>query len=126
MSTFYSEQLQFDINSQLDLVKKVEDNNFKYYPWDSYILNDQFSIKINYKKRTYIIKWKYHINAIRVFSDVENIQKAIWFINIQKVFAYSWFIYSLTFLSKKEKQIFTKFVFKILSSPDFNQNLENN
>lgn len=126
MTTFYSEQLQFDLATATEPIRKIEDNNFKFYPWDSFILNDKFSIKINYKRRTYILKWKYHINAIRAFSDVDNIQKAIWFIDIQKVFAYSGFIYSLAFINKKEKQIFTKFILKILSNPSLNQNIENN
>lgn len=54
---------------------------------------------------------------------MEDKLKTIWFVDLDKVLAYKWFMYSLAFMSKSEKLKLIKLAEKILSNPNFNQNL---
>lgn len=120
-------QLSFDFQFSPKAEKALdtkENRNFQYYPSDSTILKDIFSIKVNFQWRSYILKWRYRIATIKAFWDMEDRRNSIWFVELQKILAYRWLIYSVAFVSKQEKLKLTKIVEKILSNAAFNQNLE--
>ena len=119
-------QLSLNFNATLSNAKEksvLSKSNFHFYPSDSNILKDIFSIKLNYNWRSYILKWKYRIATIKAFSDADSKIKTIWFVDLDKVLAYRWFLYSQAFLSKSEKLKMINLAEKILSNPNFNQNL---
>ena len=117
-------QLTLNFTPTLSKEKSIsERSNFQFYPKDSTILKDIFSVKLNYNWRSYILKWRYRIATIKAFGDMEDKLKTIWFVDLDKILAYKWFLYSLAFISKAEKLRLIKLVEKILSNPTFNQNL---
>lgn len=117
-------QLSFDFNAILIKNKNIsERTNFTFYQRDSIILKDSFSIKIKYCGRSYILKWRYRIETIKAFSDSWDRLKSIWYVDLDKVLAYSWFMYSVAFISKTEKLKLTKLVEKLLSNYNINENL---
>lgn len=117
-------QLSFDFNGLLIKNKSVwARTNFTFYQKDSLILKDSFSIKLNYNWRSYIIKWRYRIDTIRAFSDSWEKLKSIWYVDLDKILAYSWFMYSVAFITKSEKLKIIKLVEKVLSNYNLNQNL---
>lgn len=117
-------QLSFDFNAVLIKNKNIwERTNFTFYQKDSIILKDSFSIKIKYNWRSYILKWKYRIDTIKAFSDSWDRLKSVGYVDLDKVLAYSWFMYSVAFLSKTEKLKLTKLAEKLLSNYNINENL---
>jgi len=123
-SAVHNWQLALNFTEALSKEKSVsEKNNFQFYQNDSTILKDIFSIKLNYNWRSYILKWKYRIDTIRAFGDMEDRLKTIWFVELDKVLAYRWFLYSLAFITKSERLKLIKLIEKILSNPKLNQNL---
>lgn len=123
-SIIHNWQLALDFNKTLRKEKSPLSNaNFQFYPSDSNILKDIFSIKLNYNWRSYILKWKYRIATIKAFSDSDSKLKTIWFVELDNIMAYRWFMYSQAFLSKTEKVKLINLAEKILSNPNLNQNL---
>ncbi|EKE29977.1 MAG: hypothetical protein ACD_2C00067G0001 [uncultured bacterium (gcode 4)] len=117
-------QLAFDFQITPTKEKAYEEKqNFHFHPADSTILKNVFSLKVVYSSRSYILKWKYRIATIRAFWDMEDNIKTIWFVDLEKVLAYRWFLYSTAFLSKHEMLRLRKVAEKILSNPEYNQNL---
>jgi len=117
-------QLSFDFNAVLIKNTNIwERTNFTFYQKDSVILKDSFSIKIKYNWRSYILKWRYRIDTIKAFSDSWDKLKSVGYMDLDKVLAYSWFMYSVAFLTKNEKLKLTKFVEKLLSNYSINENL---
>lgn len=121
-------QLSLDLNITLVPKEKQseEKGNFSYHPSDSTILKDSFSIKVSYAWRSYILKWKYRIATIRAFWNLEDKLNTLWFVELDKILVYRWFIYSNAFLSKHERLKLTKVVEKVLANPAYNENLSNN
>jgi len=117
-------QLSFDFNAVLIKNKNIwERTNFTFYQKDSIILKDSFSIKIKYIGRSYILKWRYRIDTIKAFSDSWDRLKSVGYVDLDKVLAYSWFMYSVAFLTKNEKLKLTKLAEKLLSNYSINENL---
>lgn len=125
MSTIVQDwQLSFDFNAILIKNKNVWlGTNFTFYQRDSIILKDSFSIKIKYNGRSYILKWRYRIETIKAFSESWDKLKSVWYVDLDKVLAYSWFMYSIAFIPKTEKLKLTRLIEKLLSNYSINENL---
>lgn len=117
---------QLSLNFELPIRReKVSDNNFHFYPQWSTIMKDSFSIKLSYLGRSYILKWKYRIATIKAFADMEDKLNTIWFVELDNIYAYRWFMYSRAFVSSMQKNKLTRLAEKILANPSFNPNLAN-
>ena len=119
-------QLTFDFNLTLTQEKPQENKgSFSYHPSSSTILKDSFSLKVSYNWRSYILKWKYRISTIKAFWNNEDRLNMLWFVDLEKILAYRWLIYSPAFVTKSEKLKLTKVVEKVLANPLYNENLSN-
>jgi hypothetical protein len=117
-------QLTFDF--QITPTKEhspEEKQSFHFYPADSTILKNIFSLKVSYNWRSYILKWKYRIATIKAFGNLEDKMSTIWFVELENILAFKWFMYSKAFLTKQENLKLKKVAEKIISNPEHNENL---
>ncbi len=87
--------------------KVINFNNYIFYKEASTIWNNFFNLKINYEKRSFIIKWSYFNKNNFWNSDKINIQ-------INNIFGFKSFMYVKYRPTKKEEQSFLKIVQNIL------------
>ncbi|MDD2486771.1 MAG: hypothetical protein PHS92_00165 [Candidatus Gracilibacteria bacterium] len=114
-----------NMNSKTEYYPRLSSLNHPVYHKEaSSILNDRFSIKITYEKRSYVISGTYGISRVKNYIDSDFSGSRISYVHIDKVLHFQNSFYIRHFITKKEEMRFSKIVSNILSDIKYNSNLE--